>query len=90
MTTVKFADKIRAVGGDGLTSLSPMAAAAKSEFHEALLKRVVASARLLRIDLPLDKPVNVYELNSKLSASSNLSERMVLKDLLWRLGCIHE
>jgi hypothetical protein len=86
---VKFAERIRATT-DGSVPLSPIQASKQSEAHEELLKRVIASVRRLRIDLDVSKPVNFYELSGKLKASRDLSERMVLKDCLWRLGCIVE
>jgi hypothetical protein len=67
MQTVKFADRLNAIASnDDLNSkrrfadanvpLSPIQAAARSDDHAALLKRVIASARLLRIDFDPSSP----------------------------------
>ena len=61
---VKFAERIRATT-DGSIPLSPIQASKQSEAHEELLKRVIASARRLRIDLDVSKPVNFYELGRR-------------------------
>jgi hypothetical protein len=55
---VKFAERIRATT-DGSIPLSPIQASKQSEAHEELLKRVIASARRLRIDLDVSKPVKL-------------------------------
>ena len=96
MSKIKFADYLCAISGDSYTRLpSPLAASKQSEFHEALLKRVQAAARLLRIDLPLNEPVDAFMLNSQLSARykeqpSAKQHGMVLKDCLWRMGAYEQ
>ena len=101
MQTVKFADRLNAIASnDDLNSkrrftdanvpLSPIQAAAQSDDHAALLKRVIASARLLRIDFDPAKPIDIDELNAKLSKSVNYTERMALKNALWRMGCLEQ
>jgi hypothetical protein len=101
MQTVKFADRLNAIASnDDLNSkrrfadadvpLSPIQAAAQSDDHAALLKRVIASARLLRIDFDPSKPVDIDELNAKLSKSSNYTERMALKKTLSLMGCLKQ
>jgi hypothetical protein len=101
MQTVKFADRLNAIASnDDLNSkrrfpdanvpLSPIQAAAQSDDHAALLKSVMASARLLRIDFDPSKPVDIDELNAKLSKSSNYTERMALKKTLSLMGCLKQ
>jgi hypothetical protein len=101
MQTVKFANRLNAIASDAdLNSkrrftdanvpLSPIQAAAQSDDHAALLKRVIASARLLRIDFDPAKPIDIDELNAKLSKSVNYTERMALKNALWRMGCLEQ
>ena len=99
MQIVKFADRLNAIASnDDLNSkrrfadanvpLSPIQAAVQSGHHATLLMRVMASARLLRIDFDLSKPVDIDELNAKLSKSSNYAERMALKKNLSLMGCL--
>ena len=101
MQTVKFADRLNAIASnadlnskrrftDANVPLSPIQAAAQSDDHAALLKRVIASARLLRIDFDPAKPIDIDELNAKLSKSVNYTERMALKNALWRMGCLEQ
>ena len=102
MQTVKFADRLNAIASnDDLNSkrrfadadlpLSPIQAAAQSDDHAALLKRVIASARLLRIDFDPSEPIDdIDEFNAKLSKSSNYVERMALKKNLALMGCLVE
>jgi hypothetical protein len=101
MQTVKFADRLNAIASnndlnskrrftDANVPLSPIQAAAQSEHHAALLKSVIASSRRLRIDFDPAKPVDIDELNAKLSRSSNYTERMALKNVLWRMGCLEQ
>ena len=70
--------------------LSPIQAAAQSDHHARLLKSVMASARLLRIDFDPAQPVDIDELNAKLSQSSNYTERMALKKTLSLMGCLKQ
>jgi hypothetical protein len=65
-----------------------MRASQQSDGHKKVLEKLIASARRLRIDLDLNKPIDMFELNAKLSASSNLSERFAIKRYLYDLGCI--
>ena len=101
MQTVKFADRLNAIASnadlnskrrftDANVPLSPIQAAAQSDDHAALLKRVIASARLLRIDFDPSKPVDIDELNAKLSKSSNYVERMALRKNLSLMGCLKQ
>jgi len=46
--------------------LSPIQAAAQSDDHAGLFKSVMASARLLRLDIDFDKPIDINELNAKM------------------------
>jgi hypothetical protein len=101
MQIVKFADRLNAIASnDDVYSKSrfthanvpwsPIQAAAQSEHHAALLKSVIASARRLRIDFDPAKPVDIDELNAKLSKSSNYTERMALKKTLSLMGCLKQ
>jgi hypothetical protein len=99
MQTVKFADRLNAIASnDDLNSkkrfaganvpLSPTQAAAQSEHHATLLKSVKASARVLRLDVDWAKPIDINELNAKLSKSSDYAQRMALKRNLSLMGCL--
>jgi hypothetical protein len=84
----KYREDAPIASNDANAQLSPIRAAAQSDHHATLLKSVIASARLLRIDFDPAKPVNINELNGKLSKSSNYTQRMALKKNLFLLGCL--
>jgi hypothetical protein len=90
MQNVKFADRLNAIASNDDLNSKRRFTAAQSEHHAALLKSVIASARRLRIDFDPAKPVDIDELNAKLSGSSNYTERMALKNVLWRMGCLEQ
>ncbi len=93
MQIIKFANRLNAIASydrciDANVPLSPVQAAAQSQCHATLLKSVRASARMLRIDIDLAKPIDIDELNVKLSKSLNYTQRMALKKNLSLLGCL--
>jgi hypothetical protein len=73
---------------DARVALSPIQAAAQSEDHKALFRSVMASARILRLDIDLSKPIDINQLNAKLSKSSDITQRMALKRSLSLMGCL--
>ena len=48
----------------------------------------MASARILRLDIDLTEPIDINELNAKLSKSSDIAQRMALKRNLSLMGCL--
>ena len=73
---------------DARVALSPIQAAAQSEDHKTLFRSVMASARVLRLDIDLTEPIDINELNAKLSKSSDYAQRMALKRNLSLMGCL--
>jgi hypothetical protein len=58
------------------------------EDHKTLFRSVMASARILRLDIDLTEPIDINELNARLSKSSDYAQRMALKRNLSLMGCL--
>jgi hypothetical protein len=84
----KYRDGSSTASSDARVALSPIQAAAQSEDHKALFRSVMASARILRLDIDLTRPIDINELNAKLSKSSDYAQRMALKRNLSLMGCL--
>jgi hypothetical protein len=84
----KYREDAPMTSNDAKVRLSPIQAAAQSEDHKALFRSVMASARILRLDIDLTKPIDINELNAKLSKSSDYAQRMALKRNLSLMGCL--
>ena len=70
------------------TTITLMEAAAKiNKLDEPLLRSVLASAKRLGVDLPLEKPISMFELDLQLRGK-DISARMALKGNLHRLGVL--
>jgi hypothetical protein len=72
----------------GMTELTPMAAAAQSPRHAAMLKQtlgLIKTASRYRYELPLDRPVDLNEVSLHIQGGS-IENRMAIKSNLAQLG----